>query len=218
MDRLNRCVRWLTLCLVATGCLAITGGCSLVATTLWMFQGINQSADFPGLKGKKVAVVCRSVSSLQYRYPTAGRELAKVIGALIQKNVPKATVVDQREVSEWTDEKSWDEFTEIGKALHADMVIGLDLDEFDLYQSQGLYQGKATISKLAVYDVSKGNDPVFEKNIPQIHYPPNSPIPAGDKPEAEFRTQFIKMLAEHVARHFYDHDPTAEFASDSTAL
>ncbi len=129
-----------------------------------------------------------------------------------------ATVIDQREVTEWTDEKSWDEFTEIGKALHADMVVGLDLDEFDLYQSQGLYQGRATISKLVVYDMRKPNEPAFETSIPQIHYPPTSPIPAGDKPEAEFRTQFIKVLSEHVARHFYDHDPTAEFASDSTAL
>lgn len=217
MDRLRRQLLGSMLALPAAAVLAASGGCSMLATGLWMFQGINQPAEFPGLKGKRIAVVCRPVSSLQYRNPTVGRDLAKQVGSMLAKNVPDAQVIDQREVSEWADEKIWDEYTEIGKALNADMVVGLDLDDFDLFQGQGLYQGKATI-KVAVYDMKKGSEPVFEKSIPQIHYPPNSPIPAGDKPENEFREQFVKVLAEHITRHFYAHDPTVEFANDSTAL
>jgi hypothetical protein len=217
MDRLRRQSGWLLLALTLSGGLVPTSGCSMLATTLWMIKGINEKADYPGLAGKRIAVVCRPVTSLQYRNPTVGRDLAKEVGLLIAKNCPKAHVIEQREVSEWADEKGMDEFTEVGKALNAEMVVLLDLDDFNLFQGQGLYQGKATI-KVAVYDVKNGGAPVFEKSIPQIHYPPNSPIPAGDKPEPEFRAQFVKILAEHVSRLFYDHDPTAEFANDSTAL
>jgi hypothetical protein len=217
MDRLRRQTRWLLLALALFGGFTPISGCSMLATGLWMIKGINEKADYPGLAGKRIAVVCRPVSSLQYRNPTVGRDLAKEVGLLIAKNCPKVRVIEQREVSEWADEKGLDEFIEIGKALSADMVVGLDLDDFNLFQGQGLYQGKATM-KVAIYDVKGGSAPVFEKSIPQIHFPPNSPIPAGDKPEPEFRAQFVKILAERVSRLFYDHDPTAEFANDSTAL
>ncbi len=63
---------------------------------------------------------------------------------------------------EWADENNWDEYVEIGKALNADMVVGLDLEEFSLYQGQTLYQGKANI-KIPVYDVAQGKEPVFER-------------------------------------------------------
>ncbi len=217
MDRICR-RDWLAYVLTTGVTLAPLSGCNIVATTLWMVKGLDTPPEYPGLNGKRIAVVCRPVPTLQYRYPTAARDLAKQVGSLIAKNLPKTQVIDQREVSEWADEKSWDEYIEIGKALHADMVVGMDLDEFDLYQSQGLYQGKATITKLVVYDVKDGRTPVFEKSLPQIHYPPSSPIPSGDKPEPEFRAQFINVLGEHIARFFYRHDPTATFASDSTAL
>ncbi len=217
MDRLRRVSAWLMTALVCTSGLLPTSGCNMVATTLWMVKGINTPADFAGLKNKRVAIVCRPVSSLQYRNPMVARDLAKEVGVLIGKNLPKTVIIDQREVSEWADEKGIEDYIEIGKALNADMVVGLDLDEFNLFQGQGLYQGKATM-RLSVYDVKHGSQPVFEKSIPQIHFPPNSPIPAGDKPEHEFRALFVHVLAEHVGRLFYDHDPTAEFASDSTAL
>lgn len=218
MDRLRRQSGWLLLALLASGGLTPLGGCSMLATGLWVIKGTDDKAEFPGLEGKRIAVVCRPVSSLQYRNPTVARDLAKQVGVLIAKHCPKTHVIEQREVSEWTDEKGLDEFTQIGKALNAEMVVGIDLDDFNLFQGQGLYQGKATM-RAAVYDVKSGSsDPVFEKSIPQIHYPPNSPIPAGDKPEAEFRAQFLKILAERISTLFYDHDPTAEFANDSTAL
>ncbi len=155
MDRLRRQSGWLMLALALSGGLVPTSGCSILATSLWMIKGINEKPEYPGLAGKRIAVVCRPVSSLQYRNPTVGRDLAKEVGVLIAKNCPKVHVIEQREVSEWADEKGLDEFTEIGKALNADMVVGLDLDDFNLFQGQGLYQGKATI-KVAVYDVKNG--------------------------------------------------------------
>ncbi|MEX2114953.1 MAG: hypothetical protein WD845_17300 [Pirellulales bacterium] len=197
--------------------LALASGCSVLATAMYIIEGTNTKADFNELKGKRVAVICRPVTSLHFRDSSASRDLAKSVGVLLQKNVPKIELIDQRDVSEWADENSWDEYYEIGQALDADMVVGLELEEFDLYQGQTLYQGKANL-KILVYDLSKGTQPVFERHLPQAVYPPNAAIPAGDKPESHFRRQFVDHLAQLIARYFYDHDATVDFASDSTAL
>ena len=197
--------------------LALASGCSLLATAMYIVEGTNTKAAYSGLKGKRVAVICRPVTVLHFRDSSASRDLARQVGALLQENVSKITVIDQRDVFEWADENTWDEYVEIGKAVDADIVVGLDLEEFSLYQGQTLYQGKANL-RLAVYDVALGSEPVFERHLPQAVYPPNAAIPSGEKPEAHFRRQFVDHLAQLVSRHFYDHDATVDFASDSTAL
>jgi hypothetical protein len=143
--------------------------------------------------------------------------LARHVSLLLEKNVRNIALVDQREVFEWADENTWDEYPEIGKALNADMVVGIDLEEFNLYQGQTLYQGKANV-RLLVYDVAKGKEPVFEKTLPQSVYPPNAPIPASDHQESHFCRKFVAYLARQIAHHFYDHDSTVDFANDSTAV
>jgi hypothetical protein len=219
MDRLRTQPLALILAFASlTAGLLTASGCTLMATAMYVFQGANTRADFDGLRGKRVAVVCRPVTSLHFRDSSVSRDLAKQVGVLLEKNVPKVQLIDQREVFEWADENNWEEYADIGKAVHADMVVGLDLEEFNLYQGQTLYQGKANL-KLVVYDVAAGGkDPVFERNLPQAVFPPNSAIPAGEKPEAQFRRQFVGYLARQVAHYFYDHDATVDFANDSTAL
>ena len=218
MDRL-RMRPWcllLGLALLGSG-LAIASGCNLMATAIYVVSGQNTPADFDKLKGKRVAVVCRPVTSLHFRDSSVSRDLAKQVGLLLEENVPNIRLVDQREVFEWADENTWDEYAEIGKALSADMVVGIDLEEFTLYQGQTLYQGKANI-RLLVYDIAHGKDPVFERNLPQAVYPPNSPIPASENQESHFRRKFVGYVARLVAHHFYAHDSTVDFANDSTAV
>lgn len=218
MDRLRSQSVWILLALAAVGAgLTFASGCNLVATAMYVIEGTNTRADFNGLKGKRVAVICRPVSSLHFRDSSVSRDLAKQVGIMLEKHVAKVTLIDQRDVFEWADENSWEEYVDIGKALNADMVVGLDLEEFSLYQGQTLYQGKANL-KIVVYDMAKGKDPIFERNLPQAVYPPNAAIPAGEKPEPQFRRQFVNHLAHLIARYFYDHDATVDFANDSTAI
>jgi hypothetical protein len=218
MDRLRRQPFWTGAALVSlAGALAVASGCSLMATAMYVIQGSNTAADFSGLSGKRVAIVCRPVTSLHFRDSSVSRDLAKQVGILLDKSVPKIKVIDQREVLEWADENNWEEYVDLGKALNADMVVGLDLEEFNLFQGQTLYQGKANL-KVMVFDVAKGREPVFERNLPQAIYPPNAAIPTGEKPEAQFRRQFVGYLARQIAHYFYDHDATVDFANDATAL
>ena len=65
-----------------------------MATAMYVIQGTNTRADFAGLKGKRVAVVCRPVTSLHFRDSSVSRDLAKQVGMLLEKHV--------REDSRWS--------------------------------------------------------------------------------------------------------------------
>ena len=202
---------------LAAAVLPLCGCQSLLVTALYLFKGDQVDADFAELKGKKVAVVCRPMVALQYRNSSVARELAQQITELLEKNVPKIHVVDQRKVNKWTDENTWEEYREVGKGLKADMVVGIDLESFSIFQGQTLYQGKAN-AIVAVYDCEKKGKKVFEKILPQSVYPPNTGVPTSEWLENDFRRKFVGVLADQIARNFYAHDPFPDMAQDSEAL
>ena len=193
-------------------------GCqSLLVTAVYLIKGTDVDPDFKELKGKKVAVVCRPLVTLQYRDSNAGRDLAQQITLLLQEKVPKIQTIDQRKVAKWTDENTWEEFSEVGKALKADMVVGIDLESFSIFQGQTLYQGKANAS-IKVFDCRKGSKLVFEKTMPTSIYPPNTGIATSERSEGEFRREYLLVLANQIARHFYAHDRHADLGQDAAAL
>ncbi len=194
---------------LSTGC---TGGLFTVA---YLINGNNTPAECKLLKEKKVVVVCRSVVELQYRNAHVERDIAEQVSVLLKKNVSKIKIIDQRKVNRLIDEKQLDEFLDIGKALEAEMVVGLELEQFQLYQGQTLYQGRATV-EMKVVDCKTG-DIVFKKRLPKV-YPPNRVIATSEKQEYEFRTEFVRVLSDFIARHFYDHDPYADFAQDAQSM
>jgi ABC-type uncharacterized transport system auxiliary subunit len=202
---------------LAVAALPLVGCQSALVTAMYLFKGNVVDPEFAGLKGKKVAVVCRPMVALQYRNSSVARDLAQQITTLLEQNVPKIHVVDQRKVNKWIDENTWEEYREVGKALKADMVVGIDLESFSIYQGQTLYQGKAN-AFVAVYDCEKNGKKVFEKTLPQSVYPPNSSVPTSEWLEGDFRRKFVGVLADQIARHFYEHDPYPDMAQDSDAL
>ena len=219
MDRSSvRCRIALALTL-AIAVLPALGCQTLFLSALYLVKGTDVDPDFAELKGKKVAVVCRPLVTLQYRNANVARDLAQQVTLLLQKQVPKIQTVDQQKVAKWTDENTWEEYTEVGKAMKADMVVGIDLEGFSLLQGQTLYQGKANAT-VRVYDCTKGGKGkmAFEKILPQTIYPPSTGIPTQDRVEADFRREFVAVLAEQVARNFYAHDPHADVAQDAAAL
>lgn len=212
-DRKSRPIR------LATALLLVSlGGCQgLPLTIMYLMNGLNVDPEYPGLKGKRVAVVCRPSASLQYNATAASNELTKAVAGLLASNVSKVEVIPSSKVSEWCDENVWDDFEEVGRALDAQMVVGIDLDSFGLFEGQTLYKGVASCS-VRVYDLEKGGDPVFEKRLPKFAFPPHGNIPVSDKTEYEFRQQFIGHLATQIGILFYPHDPNATMALDSDAL
>jgi hypothetical protein len=209
------------LCLVVViMSLAITvtaGGCvGGLTTAMWLIKGPNIDAEFDVLREKKVVVVCRPLDFSQYRNPTVPKDVARGVGKLVQQNVPKIEVIDQRKVDEWMDNNSWDEYLEVGKALDADLIVGMDLESFGIYESQTLYKGMANVN-IKVIDCHTG-EVIVDKTLPQSVYPPNSFKTTDEMQEAEFRREFVTVLTDQIARHFYSHDPRAYFAADAKAI
>jgi hypothetical protein len=193
-------------------------GCrNALFTAMYFLKGTDVDPDFADLKDKKVAVVCRPVDSLKYANSNVARELAQQISLLLQEQVPKVKIIDQRKIAKWTDENTWEEYPEVGKAMKADMVVAVDLESFSLYQGQTLYQGKANAT-IRVFDCKKGGKEVFRKSIPQCVYPPSAPMPASERTEPEFRNEFVGKLANQIARHFFAHDPYADLGEDAASL
>jgi hypothetical protein len=204
--------------LVAIAALSSSGGCqSAITTAMYLIKGTDVDPDYPGLKGKKVVVVCRPITELNYANSGVGRDLVREMSKLLQERISKIKVVDAQKVNKWCDENTWDEYVEVGKALKADVVVGVELEKFSIYQAQTLYQGKAN-AVVRVYDCKDGGKVLFEKILPQSVYPPNTFIQTSDVQENEFRREFIGVLADQIARHFYSHDPYADMNQDNSAL
>jgi hypothetical protein len=204
-------------CLILLAATLAASGCtSALATAVWLIKGPNMPAEFDGLRGKKVVVVCRPFSSSLYANPGIAKDISRQVGLLLKEQVRGIEVIDERKVAEWIDNNTWDDYTEIGEALEADFVMGIDLEHFSVLQSQTLLQGKANYA-INLYDCATG-ELVFEKQPPQTVYPPNHVISVQDRQEADFRREFVRILADEIARHFFAHDPHADFAKDATAM
>lgn len=196
---------------------ATSGGCASGLFTLaYLIKGNTEPAECALLKEKKVVVVCRSVVDLQYRNAHVEHDIAEQVGQLLKQNVPKIKVVEHRKVAEWMDEHSWDEYTDVGRAKGADFVVGIDLEQFDLYNGQTLYQGKAN-AVIKVFNC-KTKEMVWKKQPPRSVYPPNRVVQTSEKQEIEFRQEFVRVLADQLARYFYDHDPYTDFGLDSKSI
>jgi hypothetical protein len=193
-------------------------GCTrMLATAALLIKGTDTDPEFQGLKNKRIAIVCRPVVQLQYSNNSVGNDIATELATVMRQKMKKIELIDPDRVAEWVDGNDWDDYTEIGKGLDADVIIGIDLSEFRIYQSQTLYQGKAK-AQIKVYDMTKGGEVIYQKHTPQIVYPPNTGIPTQEMPEDEFRRGFVTMLADQVGRHFYAYDTRGDFARDVKAM
>ena len=79
-------------------------------------------AEWDGLKGKKVAVVCKPLTASEFSAPRVDRALAKAIGEDLKARVKDIEIVEPRKVADLIDAKGLADYVEIGKELKADKV------------------------------------------------------------------------------------------------
>ncbi len=133
-----------------------------------------------------------------------------------------------RKVERWTDEHNWENFTEVGKAVGAEMLVGVDLEHFDMYSGQTLYQGKASLT-VHVYNLkpdpkAKAKDKERTKSRRTSRFSknrcrrssgrPTTAFPPPRSPKAQFRREFIEVIAEKVGFCFYPRPMEDGFADD----
>jgi hypothetical protein len=196
---------------------AAAPGCrTLITTAAYVIRGTNTPAEYTGLNDKKVAVVCRPLQELQYSSAGACRDLAANVAELLRRHARRVKVVDPAKVDRWVDENGMEDFVEVGRALDADLVLAIDLESFNWLQGQTVYQGKADVL-LSVHDV-RDDTVLWQKHMKQVVYPSAGTSAQDYGSEDQFRREFIGVLAYEIARHFYPHDGTLDFARDSRTL
>lgn len=188
-------------------------GCSTLLTVAYLIQPADMPAEFAKLKGQTVAVVCRPIIELEFTDAGSARELAGLVGGQIKQNVRRSTVIGQHEVARWIDENAWVDYQTVGRALDADYVVGIDLEEFRYHEGSTLYRGRAA-AHVKVYDLDD-KKLVYQKRIDDFAFPANSAIPAADRSENEFRGMFLQMLSLQISRLFHSYESREVFAEDS---
>lgn len=199
--------------LAAAMLLPTTVGCSTLLTAAYLLQPADVPAEFTGLKGKHVAVVCRPIVELEFSDAGSARELASLVGAQIEGKVRRTRLISQQEVARWIDENSWVDYPTLGKSLDADIVVGIDLEEFRLHEGSTLYRGRAT-AHVRVFEIAT-KKVLFDKRIDGFSFPSNTAIPATDRSETEFRGMFLQTLSQKISRCFHAYESRDVFAEDS---
>lgn len=215
--RIERLATW---CLAAIMLVSSSGCTSFLTGALYMWKGNVIDPDFDKLAKKKVAVVCRPVVQLGFAHTNGGKvdsDIARALGDKLRMNIKKVKIVDPQKVEEWTDSHEWNDYKEIGKGLQADMVVAIDLQDFQLYSGQTLFQGKAKAT-IKVYDMQDGGRVVYQKHMPQTVYPPNAARPTTEMQPDQFRREFIDVLAEEIGRCFYAYEAKLNYARDTAVL
>ena len=89
MDRTNvlRAASAGALALVSAALLT-AAGCNVLANAMYIVKGMNVAAECKLLDGKRIAVVCRPVSSLQYRNSGVARDLGAMIRTTFRQPAP----------------------------------------------------------------------------------------------------------------------------------
>ncbi len=180
--------------------LAAAGGCvGTLANLMNVAQGNVVPANYTGLKGKRVAVICVS-NSEAFGPSFASIALAGQVGKLLKSNVSDVTIVDPQKIADWIDRHDWDylDYKEVGRGVDAEMVVAIDLDTFSLHEGKTLYKGRADL-EVVVYDMKQAGKEVFSYTPTQIQFPENTGAHTTDMSEETFRRQFLSVIASRIA-------------------
>lgn len=204
------------LCVLLAGMLAISGaGCvGFAAQMIHVIRGNKVPAEFDGLAGKRVAVVCVA-NTTSYDANAASSQLAQMVEILLRQNVKDIEIIRQQDVADWIDSNDWEniDYSELGKALKAEMIVAIDMDGLRMHEDATMYRGRADVS-IRVFDMSKRAATVFSRSMPNFSYPTQSGIHVSETTIAAFQRKFMSELARDVGRHFYAYEFAENFARD----
>ena len=172
--------------------LAPATGCNVLATGMWIVNPNDVDAEYDGLTDLRVAVVCQPSSSMDLQYYGVDQELATRVSETLRANVEGIQIVSQAEIHDWTDQNQLESISEFGAAMNADVVVAIDMPDFNLQKGEGMLQGQATVD-VTIFDVATGEKKLTLEPITSL-YPPENGIPvdlANQRiAETKFRRRF----------------------------
>ena len=203
----------LCLALLASAAM-LQAGCGMVSN-LMHAAGVDMiPAEFKGLADTNLAVVTVTDSS-QYTDDATARELSRRVGEVLTKKVKGVTLIREDQVEQWRDVNGWDaiDFASIGKGIHAEKVLGIELTDLRLHDGPTLYRGRADVV-ITVIDVATGK-PEYTRRLDEYTFPTVAGQYTSETTETRFRKLYLSMLAQEIGRSFHSYDMTDRYAIDS---
>lgn len=204
MERRSCSIRWLA-ALASLVLFAAAAGCTVLQSAALLIKGTDTAAEFDGLEGKKVAVVCKMVDMVDLSNSTTARSLSEAICERLKANNKKIHLIAPQRVADVVDNKGLEDPIAIGKQLKAEKVLAVDIESFGVREGQTLFHGKAVMA-IHVYDIATREEDWHKEPPLHAEYPSWGPTPAQEVGEGEFRNRFIANLADQIGQSFYPHD------------
>jgi hypothetical protein len=104
----------------------------------------------------------------------------------------------------------------VGRGVKAEMVVAIDIDFFSIYESKTLLKGRSRFST-TVYDIEQDGEPAFRTTENEHTFPSTHAVSVLNTNWRTFERTYIQVLAEHIAKNFYDYDLADDFAMDGAA-
>ena len=183
----------------------LTGGCAAGFGTLgYLIYGEDiDPVCKDKLKGK-VAIVCRAPSGAMYQYGDVANPLAQALQEKIQsklKKRQKVELISQLEIRQYrSGVNASSDFLDIGEAVGADQVIGIDLNQYSHVGGVNLMQGRANVT-VVLLDVKTGDVVYDAAELNEYVFPQNG-ISVEEQYEGKFRQMYIQRLANHISKVF----------------
>lgn len=196
-----------------SGCVGL--GAQLI---YWAKGGHKIEPEFAGLEGKRVAVLCVS-NNASYGPNSSCAMLQRAVSVILRQKGDEIDVIHEDEIADWIDTNGWDEmdYREIGRGVEADMVVAMDIEDISLHEGRTLYKGRATLV-VSVYDMEDKGSVVFRRTISDFSFPKNSARHTTEMSESRFRSLFVTVLSQQVAKYFCAYNLEEEFARDAMML
>ena len=184
-----------------------------MAQLLYLVKGHDIPAAYSGFEGKRVAVVVTTESS-SYGPDSLSETMERYLQLKLGANIRDIELVSNTEVRNWMDlnDSAATNLVDLGKAVGADLVLGVDVDNYKIRQGRTMYKGRAEI-EVNVFDTSTGNK-TFAFGPDQLAYPENG-RPALNTTDRQFQVFYLSWLTERIARNFYKHDGLVDVAEDA---
>jgi hypothetical protein len=200
---------------IALASAAVLCGCQPVGYLAYLVAPNSKqkvSAEFDGIGGHTAAVVIYTDLAVQYDYPYARLSLSMAICSEIRKNVPDVRMVPTERVIAYQDSNiNWQDMdrTDLGRALGADYLIYVPLDEYSTRElgSVNLFRGRIR-GQAVVYDctAAKGEARLWEADELSATFPENAPVGVIGQDDSRIRYETEKLFADTLAKKFYKHE------------
>ena len=208
----------LALLLVLAATFATTTGCVQgIAQLMYVIKGHKVEPPFPGLKGKKVAIVCNS-DAAAFGPDSLSVTIAKHIGIAFATSDDKITIAAPAKVEEFIDANGWqeDSVAQLGEAVGADFVIVIEVEDYSIHEGATLYKGRSDWTASA-YDVLNDGQIVYS-NGPNHFAFPEAGRPSLQTSERVFESFYLGRLCDRVSKQFITFDTMESFADEASIL